>query len=110
MLCGSVSSLMPHAPRAQADRTLAQLIERVIALSGCDLVMILDHVSMLEGGDDKNAQMALKAARDAVTLHADAASRFLLIATEADPKVVRQLAMGSGRAFFGAPIEALPRI
>lgn len=93
-----------------ANGTLAVLIEQVVELSGRDLVLMLDHVGMLGGRTECDALRALKAARDAVNLRANAVKRFFLVATDAEPSAVRRLAMDPNHAFFGAPIEVLPRI
>lgn len=109
-LGGKMTSPEDAERGASANGTLAALIESVVECSGCDLVLILDDVRLLGGHAERDALMALKAARDAVNLRAGATRRFILVATDADPTAVRELVTDPKQAFYGAPIEALPRI
>lgn len=102
--------LMPIEPAQQGapyDETLSELIRSIIDLSRKDLVLILDHVSRLIGQPGEHLLMALKAARDAVNVRADAKGHFLLVAADSDPNVVNELTRDSNQAFLGAIIMDL---
>lgn len=109
-LDGKVSSSEHAEQGVTGEETLAALIGRVVELGGRDLVVILDHVRRLRGRSGSQLLKALKAARDAVNLRPEATRYFVLVATDIDATAVRELAMDSSQAFYGATIEDLPQI
>lgn len=96
-----------HDHDAAAGFTFASKIKESIARSGRDLILILDHASLLAADAERHTLMALKAARDAVNLDPQLAGRFLLVAIDADSASVRKLATDPDQAFYGACIEVL---
>ena len=97
--------LMPNEPvkqRAQCDKTLSELITSIVDLTCKDLVLIVDHVGRLRGQPGGHLLKALKAARDAANVPADATRHFLLVAADSDPNAVSELTRDPNNAFFGA--------
>ena len=97
--------LMPNEPvkqRAQCDKTLSELITSIVDLTCKDLVLIVDHVGRLRGQPGGHLLKALKAARDAANVPAEATRHFLLVAADSDPNAVSELTRDPNNAFFGA--------
>lgn len=98
----------PDEQGLSGEKTFAALIDRLVKLSGSDVVLILDHVSRLRGRNGRDLLKALKSARDAVNLRAAAIRHFILVATDVDPCAVRELVIDQSQAFYGASIEGIP--
>ena len=96
--------LMPIAPAQQiapCGKTLSELIKSIVDLSRNDLVLIVDHASRLRGQHGGHLLKALKAARDAVNVPADAKGNFLLVAADPDPNAVGEFTTDPNQAFLG---------
>jgi len=99
--------LMPIDPvtqSAQCEETLSELIKLIVDLSCNDLVLIVDHVGRLRAQPGGHLLKALKAARDAVNVPADAKGNFLLLAVDRDPTAVSELTRVPNQAFLGATV------
>lgn len=94
----------PVKQSARCDKTLSELIKSIVHLRCNDLVLIVDQVSRLRGCPGEDLLKALKAARDAVNLPADAKGRFILAAVDSDSKAVSELTKDSNQAFLGAAV------
>lgn len=102
--------LMPIAPVQPSEpcvKTLSELIKSIVDLSCNDLVLIVDHVGRLRAQPGEHLLKALKAARDAVNVPADAKGHFLLVAVDRDPDAVSELTRVPNQAFLGATVMDL---
>lgn len=109
-LLAVLEQLMPKAPvqpSAPCVKTLSELIKSIVDLGGNDLVLFFDHVGRLRAQAGGHLLKALKAARDAVNVQADAKGSFFLVAVDRDPVVLNELTRGPNQAFLGAIVMSL---
>lgn len=109
-LSAVLEQLMPKAlvqPTAPCVKTLSELVKSIVDLGCSDLVLIVDHVGRLRAQPGAHLLKALKAARDAVNVHADAKGNFILVAVDRDPVVVNELTRVPNQAFLGATVMNL---
>lgn len=99
--------IAPVQPSAPCVKTLSELIKSIVDLSCNDLVLIVDHVGRLRAQPGEHLLKALKAARDAVNVPADAKGHFLLVAVDRDPDAVSELTRVPNQAFLGATVMDL---
>ena len=109
-LLAVLRQLMPKAPlqpSAACANTLRELIKSIVDLSCNDLVLIVNHAGRLNAQPGGHLLKALKAARDAVNVPAEAKGSFLLVAVDRDPVVVSELTKDPNQAFLGATVTNL---
>ena len=99
-----VMPMAPLQPSAPCVKTLRELFKSIVDLNCNDLVLIVNHAGRLKAQPGGHLLKALKAARDAVNVPADAKGSFLLVAVDRDPSAVSELTRVADQAFLGATV------